>query len=116
MLDAAMAQPPPGPEHTDAAHQPPPASPSDLIRRAHVDGCGAHLAGVVARRAGGHRGRTRYRPVRAGVAPVAAWPYVVLGCGYALSRSGCGSSARSASASWKMRCKRAATYRCGSVP
>ena len=47
---------------------------------------------------------------------VAAWPYILLGCGYASSRSGCCSSARNASASSSVRCEPAGTHRCGSAP
>ena len=50
---------------------------------AHVDGCGAHLARVVADRAGCHRRGARCGPVRPQLLDVASWPYILLGCGYA---------------------------------
>ena len=88
MLDAAMAepQPPPGSEHTDAADQaaPVPASPSDLdqARRTSMAAERTWLAwwrtalGATA----GALAVGRFAPQ---LLHVAAWPYILLGCGYA---------------------------------
>ena len=70
---------------------------------ADVDGCRAHLAGVVAHRAGGHSGRARCRPVRAGLLHVAAGRTWCSAAATRLSRLGCGSSAHNVSAIWSMR-------------
>ena len=84
VLDAAMAQPPPGPEHTDPAHQPPEASPSELdqARRTSMAAERTWLAWwrtALAATAGG-LAIGRFAPQ---LLHVASWPYVVLGCGYA---------------------------------
>ena len=79
---SGMAQPPSGPEHTDAAHQPPPVSPSDPDQARHTSMAAERtwlawwrtaLAASVGALAIG-----RFAP---GLLHVAAWPYVVLGCG-----------------------------------
>jgi uncharacterized membrane protein YidH (DUF202 family) len=89
MLDAAMAQPqpPPDPGRTDAAdHQVPavPTSPSELdqVRRTSMAAERTWLAwwrtalGATA----GALAVGRFAPKLLGVA---AWPYILLGCGYA---------------------------------
>lgn len=89
VLDAAMAQPPqppPGPEHTDVAHQPPPVptSPSDLdqARRTSMAAERTWLAWwrTALAATAGALAVGRFAPE---LLDVAAWPYVVLGCGYA---------------------------------
>jgi uncharacterized membrane protein YidH (DUF202 family) len=85
-LDAAMTQPPPGPEHTDTGHQAPPVptTPSDLdqLRRTSMAAERTWLAwwrtalGATA----GALGVGRLAPQ---LLHVAAWPYILLGCGYA---------------------------------
>ena len=84
VLDAAMTQPPPGPEHTDAAHQPPPASPSDFdqARRTSMAAERTWLAWwrTALAATAGALAVGRFAPE---LLHVAAWPYVVLGCGYA---------------------------------
>src|SRR6187200_30638 len=80
-----MAQPPPGPEHTDAAHQPPPASPADLdqARRTSMAAERTWLAWwrTALAASAGALAVGRVAPELLGGA---AWPYVLLGCGYAL--------------------------------
>src|SRR4029434_3105836 len=84
VLDAAMAQPPPGPEHTDPAHQPPPASPSDLdqAQRTSMAAERTWLAWwrTALTATAGALAVGRFAPE---VCDVAHWPYVRLGCGYA---------------------------------
>ena len=84
VLDAGMAQPPPGPEHTDAAHDPPPASPSELdqARRTSMAAERTWLAWwrTALAASAGALAIGRFAPE---LLHVAAWPYVVLGCGYA---------------------------------
>jgi putative membrane protein len=79
-----MAQPPSGPEHTDAAQQPPPASPSDLdqARRTSMAAERTWLAWwrTALAATAGALAIGRFAPQ---LLHVAAWPYVVLGCGYA---------------------------------
>jgi uncharacterized membrane protein YidH (DUF202 family) len=88
VLDAAMAlsQPPPGSEHMDGADEAPPVptSPSDLdqARRTSMAAERTWLAwwrtalGATA----GALAVGRFAPQ---VLNVAAWPYILLGCGYA---------------------------------
>ena len=88
MLDAAMAepQPPPGSEHTDAADQaasvPTSASDLDQARRTSMAAERTWLAwwrtalGATA----GALAVGRFAPQ---LLHVAAWPYILLGCGYA---------------------------------
>jgi uncharacterized membrane protein YidH (DUF202 family) len=86
VLDAVMAQPHPGPEHTDAAHQAPPVPTSlsdlDQARRTSMAAERTWLAwwrtalGATA----GALGVGRLAPQ---LLDVAAWPYILLGCGYA---------------------------------
>ena len=81
-----MAQPPPGSEHTDAADEaaPVPTSPSDLdqARRTSMAAERSWLAwwrtalGATA----GALAVGRFAPQ---LLHVAAWPYILLGCGYA---------------------------------
>jgi uncharacterized membrane protein YidH (DUF202 family) len=79
-------QPPPGPEHTDAAHQPPPtrtsASDLDQARRTSMAAERTWLAWWRTALAAtvGALGVGRLAP---DLLDVAAWPYVLLGCGYA---------------------------------
>ena len=86
VLDAAMAQaqPPPGPEHTDVAHQSPPASPSDLdqMRRTSMAAERTWLAWwrTALGASAGALAVGRFAPE---LLDVAAWPYILLGCGYA---------------------------------
>ena len=47
---------------------------------------------------------------------VAAWPYVLLGCGYASLAIGAVIVGAQRQPSWSMRCERAYTDRCGSAP
>src|SRR6187402_1357959 len=80
-----MAQPPPGPEqHTDAAHQPPPPSPSDLdqARRTSMAAERTWLAWwrTALAASAGALAVGRFAPE---LLEVAAWPYILLGCGYA---------------------------------
>ena len=88
MLDAGMAQtePPSGREHTDAGHEPPPVptSPSELdqARRTSMAAERTWLAWWRTALAAsvGALGVGRLAPE---LLHVAAWPYVLLGCGYA---------------------------------
>src|SRR6185437_8414774 len=84
VLDAAMAQPPPGSEPTDAAYQPPPASPSDLdqARRTSMAAERTWLAWwrTALTATAGALAVGRFAPQLLDVAP---WPYMVLGFGYA---------------------------------
>jgi len=79
-----MAQPPSGPEHTDAAQQPPPTSPSDLdqARRTSMAAERTWLAWwrTALAATAGALAVGRFAPQLLDVAP---WPYIVLGCGYA---------------------------------
>src|ERR687897_12777 len=82
----AQSQPTPGPEHAAADRPPPvPMSPSDLdqARRTSMAAERTWLAWWRTALAGsvGALGVGRLAPELLGVA---AWPYVVLGCGYAL--------------------------------
>ena len=59
------------------------------IRWAYFDGRGAHLAGVVAHRAGASAGALAVGRFAPELLDVAAWPYILLGCATRHSRSGC---------------------------
>src|SRR5688572_24314470 len=82
----AQSQPPPRPEPTDAAHQPPPVptSPSDLdqARRTSMAAERTWLAWwrTALAASAGALAVGRLAPELLGVA---SWPYVLLGCGYA---------------------------------
>jgi uncharacterized membrane protein YidH (DUF202 family) len=80
----AQPQPPPGSEHTDAADEPSPTAPSDLdqMRRTSMAAERTWLAwwrtslGTTA----GALAVGRFAPE---LLEVAAWPYILLGCGFA---------------------------------
>src|SRR6478752_7566287 len=80
----AQAQPPPGTEHTDAAYQPTPESPSDLdqARRTSMAAERTWLAWwrTALAATAGALAVGRFAPELLQVAP---WPYVLLGSGYA---------------------------------
>jgi len=86
VLDAAMAQPPRVSEHADAADEAPPAptSPSDLdqARRTSMAAERTWLAWwrTALGSTAGALAVGRFAPQ---LLKVAAWPYILLGCGYA---------------------------------
>jgi putative membrane protein len=89
LLDATIAkpQPPPHPEHTDAREELPPVQPSpsdlDQERRTSMAAERTWLAWWRAAlgASAGALAVGRFAPQLLDVAP---WPYIVLGCGYAL--------------------------------
>ena len=86
VLDAVMAQPPPGSKPTNAADEPTsvPTSPSDLdqVRRTSMAAERTWLAWwrTALGASAGALAVGRFAPE---LLDVAAWPYILLGCGYA---------------------------------